>query len=77
MATAELPEEARRDLALYSGCITGASSIPDIEQMLADAGFEDIRVQPKDETREFIREWAPEHKVEEYVVSATIEAIKR
>ena len=76
VATAELPEEARRDLALYSGCITGASSIPEIEHMLAEAGFEDIQVQPKDESREFIREWAPEYKVEEYVVSATIEAVK-
>jgi len=76
VATAELPEEARNDLALYCGCIAGAANIANLEHVLSEAGFKDIRIHPKDESREFIREWAPQHKVEEYVVSATIEAVK-
>jgi arsenite methyltransferase len=76
VATAELPEEARKDLALYCGCIAGAAKIADLEHVLSEAGFEDIRIHPKDESREFLREWAPQHKVEDYVVSATIEAVK-
>jgi arsenite methyltransferase len=76
VATAELPLEIRRDLALYSGCIGGASTIGAIETMLRDAGFESIAIMPKDESREFIREWAPGSRVEDYVVSATIEARK-
>ena len=76
VATAELPEEARKDLALYCGCIAGAAKIADLKRILSEAGFEDIQIHPKDESREFLREWAPQHKVEEYVVSATIEAVK-
>lgn len=74
--TAPLPEEARRDLALYTGCIAGAAAAADIERMLADAGFENILIQPKDASREFIRQWAPGRGVEAYVCSATIEAVK-
>lgn len=44
--------------------------------MLKDAGFEAISIKPKDESREFIQNWAPDSKIEDYVVSATIEAIK-
>jgi SAM-dependent methyltransferase len=76
VATAELPEKLKSDMALFTGCMSGASSVTEIETMLKDAGFEDIAIKPKDESREFIRNWVPESKIEDYVVSATIEAIK-
>jgi arsenite methyltransferase len=76
VATAELPEQVRQDLALYTGCMAGASSIDELEAMMRDAGFEAIRISPKDESREFIRDWAPGRGVEAYVASASIEAIK-
>lgn len=76
LATAELPEEVKNDLALHAGCIAGASLISDVEAMLRNSGFRDIRIQPKDESREFIRTWAPGSNIEDYVVSATIEAKK-
>jgi SAM-dependent methyltransferase len=76
VATAALPETVRHDMTLYTGCMAGASLIDDIESMLAAAGFTDIRLKPKDESRSFIRDWAPGSKIEDYVVSATIEAVK-
>ncbi len=76
VATTELPEEMRKDADLIAGCMGNASLISDIEQMLVDAGFQDIRIAPKDESKEFISDWAPGRGVEDYVVSATIEAVK-
>jgi len=44
--------------------------------MLHDAGFEEISIAPKDKSRSFIREWLPGKAIENYLVSATIEAVK-
>ncbi|UCB55597.1 MAG: arsenite methyltransferase [Thiotrichales bacterium] len=76
VASTELPQHVRDDLQLYSGCMAGASHINELEQILTDSGFSNIRIAPKDESREFIKDWAPGRGVEEYVVSATIEATK-
>ena len=76
VASAELPDEVRGDLSLYSGCVAGASQIGELEAALADAGFVDIRIAPKDESKAFIEEWAPGRHLTDYVVSATIEAAK-
>ncbi len=76
VATAELPEEMKEDPHLHSACVAGASPIDEMEAMIVAAGFSDVRIAPKDESREFIRDWAPERQVEDYVVSATIEAVK-
>ena len=76
VATIEMPEEMRNDEKLYAGCMAGASLIKDIETMLSDAGFESINITPKDESRDFIRDWAPGSGVEEYVLSAYIQAVK-
>ncbi len=74
--TAELPNEIKNDLSFYSSCVSGAAYVVDLERMLRDAGFVQIRIQPKDESKEFVREWAVGTHIENYVVSATIEAVK-
>jgi len=76
VATVELPESMRNDQALIAGCMGNASLISDLETIIAEAGFVDIKIEPKDESKEFIRDWAPEHNVTDYVVSAAIEAKK-
>lgn len=76
VATAPLPEHVRNDLSLYAGCISGASEIDKLEDMMKAAGFINIRIAPRDESKSFIREWAPGRKVEDYLVSASIEAVK-
>ena len=76
VATAALPDAFATDLAAYTGCVSGAEHYTTIEQLLADAGFDDIRVGVKAESGEFIRDWIPGSRVEDYVASATIEALK-
>jgi arsenite methyltransferase len=76
VAFAELPDAIRQDLTLYTGCMAGASLVAEVEAMLEASGFAQIRVTPKDESRSFIRDWAPGTDVADYVVSAMIEAIK-
>jgi SAM-dependent methyltransferase len=76
VATVELPEDMRNDAALIAGCMGNASLISDLEKMMREAGFDQIHIEPKDESREFIKDWAPGTNVTDYVVSATIEAVK-
>lgn len=76
VAFAELPEDIRQDMALFTGCMAGASLISELEGMLEASGFRQIRVAPKEESKAFIQDWAPGKPVTDYVVSATIEAIK-
>ncbi len=76
VAAAELPDDIKNDMAIHTGCIAGASSIQELESMLHRTGFGNIRVKPKAESRTFIRDWMPGSKIEDYVVSATIEAVK-
>jgi SAM-dependent methyltransferase len=76
VATAELPSDIREDLVLYSACAGGAATLGELEQMLGEAGFEEIQIVPIDSSREFIRDWAPGRRLEDYIVSASILARK-
>jgi SAM-dependent methyltransferase len=76
VASAELPDEISSDLALYSGCVAGASLISDLLEVMLAAGFEHVVIAPKDESKSFIEQWAPGRSITDYVVSATIEAVK-
>ena len=76
VATAVMPEEIRNDKKLLSGCMAGAMEIEELISLIKAAGFQDVRIEPKDESREFIRDWAPGRNVQDYVISASIEAIK-
>lgn len=76
VATAELPDQIRNDLAMLSGCIAGAETIANLRDMLQQAGFRDIRFAPKDNSREILQTWVPGRRVEDYVASYIIEAVK-
>lgn len=78
VATAPLPDDIKNNLALLSACIGGAATIADTEGMLRNAGFKEIRVTPKENSKEIIREWDPgkSKNAVDYVVSAYIEARK-
>lgn len=76
VATAELPDHIRHDLALHAGCIAGASSIAELKSILQEVGFGYIHITPKNESKTLISQWNNNTSLAEYIVSATIEAIK-
>ena len=76
VATGEIPDDIKNDIKFHTGCIAGASSIQELERMLQQIGFESIQLKPLVESRDFIRDWMPGSRIEDYVVSATIEAKK-
>jgi ubiquinone/menaquinone biosynthesis C-methylase UbiE len=74
--TAPLSDDLRSDTALICGCVAGAAPVDQIEAWLAAAGFHQIQVTIKPESRELIATWAPGRGVEDHVASASIEARK-
>ena len=76
VTTATLPAEVQADLALHAACISGAATIAELEAILAQSGFTQIAIQPKEESRAIVRDWVPGARLDDYILSATIEAIK-
>ncbi len=74
--TTPLSPELQADTALLCGCIAGAAPIERIETWLAQAGFINVRVAPRPESRELVATWAPGRGIENFVASATVEARK-
>jgi len=76
VAFAPIPEALRRDWELYTGCVAGASLVDDLQVMLKQAGFTNIRIARRGASREMIGGWFPGRKAEDHVASASIEAVK-
>ena len=76
VASGEIPPEIKNDLILHSACVSGALEVNELEGILTEAGFKGIRIKPKNESREFISKWTPGVPIEDFVISATIEAVK-
>jgi arsenite methyltransferase len=76
VAVRPMPDAIRNDQELQCACISGAATVEDLRHMLLGAGFEKIRIGLREESRQLIKTWAPGHKVEDYVISAFIEAVK-
>lgn len=76
VTTAELPAEIKGDMDSLASCISGASSIDGVRMMLQKSGFEGIIVEPKNESREFIKDWVPGANMDDYIQSAVIKANK-
>lgn len=76
VAIAPIPAKTKRSLQAHSGCIAGSATVPEIRRMLKKAGFSDIRMDVKEQSKTFIKGWFPGSGAEKYVRSATIEAVK-
>ncbi|MGK0467706.1 arsenite methyltransferase [Clostridium sp.] len=77
VATAELPEQVKNDLSMMAGCIAGAEYIGNIRAMLQNVGFINIKMIPKDNSKEILSSWVPGKNVEDFVASYIIEAKKK
>jgi len=74
--TAPFPDDVREDPEALAACVSGAATIDRLETILGRAGFEAVDITPKDDSRSFIREWDDSRDLDEYLVSAVVEARK-
>jgi SAM-dependent methyltransferase len=74
VASTELPQEVREDPRALAGCIAGAPAVDTLRARLRAAGFEDVAIDIKPESRTFIKDWLPGSGAEAYIVSAAIRA---
>ena len=77
-----IPDEIRKDMKSYTSCMANASSIDELNNLLKNAGFKDIKIEVKDGDS-YVRKWTPETKWEngndpkEYITTASIFAYKK
>lgn len=76
VANKPLPPEIRNSSQLHCACIAGALTVDELKSILQKAGFENISIDIVNESKMFIKDWAPEVAAENYVVSAKISAVK-
>ena len=74
--TNPLPPDLAADKALLCGCVAGAAASTAIEDWLHAAGFTDVSIQVKPESREYVATWAAGRGIENYGASANVEARK-
>jgi SAM-dependent methyltransferase len=74
VALRPVPEEIRRDLALYTGCVAGAATIDEVTALLGDAGFVEVQVKVNRPATEAMAEMTPGSDLASLAASANIEA---
>jgi SAM-dependent methyltransferase len=74
--TAEPPSDLGTDPASTAACVGGAASIPAIEAMVTDAGFEAVAVEPDEGSEAVIREWDDDRDLSDFLASVTIDGRK-
>ncbi len=67
-----LPESIRKDMEAWGACVAGALDVKDYTRGLSEAGFTEVKVQPKSDASELVEAEA----LEGAVFSATITARK-
>lgn len=76
VATRPLPPDLARDLALWTSCAAGAMLQGDLEALLIELGYDQVRVEADPASRAMIAEWAPGRGIEDYLASGRIQAVR-
>ena len=76
VATAEIPPMVKQDIAMIAGCIGGAEHIDTIKALLQKAGFANIHMTPKNNSKEIVESWMPNSDIGDIIASYIIEAVK-
>jgi ubiquinone/menaquinone biosynthesis C-methylase UbiE len=74
VAFAPLSASIKRDLALYTGCIAGASTIEETKALLSAAGFADVEITVNHAATEAMAAMIPDQDLRSLGGSASIEA---
>lgn len=74
VAVKDMPPALAQSVEAMTGCVSGSAKVADLELMLREAGFEDVRILAKPESGAIIAQCLP--GAEDYVASATIEGRK-
>jgi len=76
VATSPLPTETKKDLALISACMGGAEEVENLNKMLIEAGFQDVRIEIVEGSESMIATWLPEKHFGGSLASAKIAGVK-
>ena len=76
VALTPLPVSLQEDLPAYTGCVAGAALVADLQAMLEEVGFDDVRIEATGEGCTLASDRVPGRSAEDYVASALIQAVK-
>jgi SAM-dependent methyltransferase len=69
-----IPKEFAESIEAYTGCVAGAAAVDELRSLLVDAGFEEVKVDPRRDSGAIIAQCMP--GAERFLASAIIEAKK-
>jgi arsenite methyltransferase len=69
-----MPKDLAESVEALTGCISGAAPVDELRRLLNEAGFENVKVEPREGSGAIIGRCMP--GAEDYVASATIEGKK-
>jgi arsenite methyltransferase len=76
IAIRPLPAEIMDDPEMHCSCIAGAVTADELRGLMKEAGFIEIQIRPKGESKHIVDGWAPGRHIGDYIVSAEIKALK-
>lgn len=76
LATRPLPERLRAKLESIGACVGGAIPVEELRGMLREIGFDRIKVELRESSRELIGQWTDDAEAGKCVVSALVTAYR-